>query len=179
MKKISLVTVTLLFFFCIRQQTKVEPSIIPAAFERLYLAPIISDAELEHIEGWPEDAATKQALVKNITEIRQKLKEEFVKYEKYGYYEMVDDTSNYPTMRISVTLMKATLHNDTLRMPVNLQVERIPDGQNFVFSMPAFSTAPKSGNSDNYLGILLLNYKRKFPYKELVSFFYPNQQNHN
>lgn len=174
MKKNILLSFIIIFCVCSKQQIKIEPPIIPAAYERLYIAPIVSEANLEGLSGWPKDAATQQNLVNYILEIRKKLKQEFIRCEKYGYYEIVEDTSSYPTMRISVTLLSATLQNDSLRIPVNMQVERIPDGQKFIYSLPAFSTTPKTADRVHFLGSLLYNYKRQFPYKELVSFFYPN-----
>lgn len=165
----------LVFCCCTPKNARIEPPIVPAAYEKLYLAPLVSEVQLEKLNGWPDDAATQQILVNYILEIREKLKEEFLRCTKFGYYEMVDDTTGSdPTMRISVTLLGAELQNDTLKIPVNMQAERLPDGQEFICSLPAIATASKSDSQLHYLGALLFNYKQHFPYKELVSFFYPH-----
>lgn len=174
MTKIFLILFSVLICTCGRQNTKLEPAMIPAAYERMYLAPIVSEAELETLDGWPKDAASQQVLVNYIQRIRDNLNSEFIRREKLGYYEMVDDTSNLLTMRISLTLQKASIEDDTLRIPVKLSVERLPDGQKFIYSLQASSTVSRKANRFHYLGALLYNYTKQFPYRELVSFFYPH-----
>ncbi|NLL12716.1 MAG: hypothetical protein GX267_04875 [Fibrobacter sp.] len=169
-----LLFITLALCFCSPKRLNFEPAIIPAAYEKLYLAPLISEAQMEQLDGWPYDAPTQQILMNYILGIQESLKEEFLRCEKFGYYEMVEDTQSCPTMRISVTLLKADLRNDTLKMPVNMRVERLPDGKEFIYSLTATSTSPKKSDPLNYLKSLLNSYKQRFPYKELVSFFYPH-----
>jgi hypothetical protein len=77
-----------------------------------------------------------------------------------------------PTMIISVVISSAELVEDTLYMPIRLQAERIPDGQHFIYTIPAHAHTPKQTNDFHRIGLLLSNYKRSFPYKLLVSFFY-------
>lgn len=178
MKK-NILFLFLLFFLCTPKHVRFEPAIIPAAYEKLYLAPLISEAQLEQLKGWPVDAPTQQILMNYILEIKENLKEEFLRCEKFGYYEMVEDTESNPTMRISVTLLNADLQNDTLKIPVNMRVERLPDGKEFIYSLPAISTSSKSDDPLHFLGSLLHNYKQRFPYKELVSFFYPHYSRKN
>ncbi len=174
MNKNYLLLIAVVFCFCSPKRLRFEPAIIPAAYEKLYLAPLISEAQMEQLDGWPYDAPTQQILMNYILGIQESLKEEFLRCEKFGYYKMVEDTESIPTMRISVTLLKADLRNDTLKMPVNMRVERLPDGKEFIYSIAAISTSPKKSNSLSYLESLLNNYKQRFPYKELVSFFYPH-----
>jgi len=169
-----LLLIAVVSVFCSPKRLRFEPAIIPAAYEKLYLAPLISEAQMEQLDGWPSDAPTQQLLMNYILEIQGLLKEEFLKCEKFGYYHMVEDTESNPTMRISVTLLRADLQNDTLKIPINMKVERLPDGKEYIYSLTAISTSPKKRSPLGYLGSLLHNYKQQFPYKELVSFFYPH-----
>jgi len=174
MSRNILLFIAVVFCFCSPKHLRIEPAIIPAAYEKLYLAPLISEAQMEQLDGWPYDAPTQQILMNYILGIQELLKEEFLRCEKHGYYEMVEDTESCPTMRISVTLLKADLRSDTLKMPVNMRVERLPDGKEFIYSLTAISTSPKKRNPLAYLESLINNYRQRFPYKELVSFFYPH-----
>lgn len=169
-----LLFIAVLFLSCSPKRLRFEPAIIPAAYEKLYLAPLISESQMEQLESWPHDASTQQILMNYILGIQELLKEEFLRCEKFGYYQMVEDTESNPTMRISVTLLKADLRNDTLKIPVNMRVERLPDGKEFIYSLAAISSSPKKSNPLSYLKSLLHKYKQRFPYKELVSFFYPH-----
>lgn len=174
MSRNLLLFIAVVFYSCSPKHLRIEPAIIPAAYEKLYLAPLISEAQMEQLDGWPYDAPTQQILMNYILGIQESLKEEFLRCEKFGYYEMVEDTESNPTMRISVTLLKADLRRDTLKMPVNMRVERLPDGKEFIYSLTAISTSPKKRNPLTYLESLINNYRQRFPYKELVSFFYPH-----
>ena len=176
MKKV-IFSVTLLFSLsCVHQvhnRPELEPATIPVENERLYLAPLVVEASLENLSGWPQDPTRQKILLKTVNDIWNRLKGEFRRCEKLGLYEMVEDTQN-PSMRISVTIISAEIVDDTLRMPVRLQAERLPDGQKFIYSIPALATAPSHENDFHFLGLLLGDYKRNFPGKLLVSFFYPH-----
>lgn len=174
-----LLFITVPFFFCSPKHLRIEPAIIPAAYEKLYLAPLISEAQMEQLGGWPYDALNQQILMNYILEIQQSLKEEFLRCEKLGNYQMVEDSESSPTMQVSVTLLKADLRNDTLKMPVNMRVERLPDGKEYIYSIAAISTTSKKRDPLSYLESLLGKYKQRFPYKELVSFFYPHYTKSN
>ena len=51
---------------------------------------------------------------------------------------MVEDFEA-PSMRISVVITSAELVEDTLHIPIRLQAERIPDGQHFIYTIPAYA----------------------------------------
>lgn len=176
MKRITLLTfVALISLFCsscnrIHVKEKVAAT-IPVAHERLYLAPLVSEAVMEKIPGWPQDPEQQEVLLQSLNGIWNKLKAEFHRCEKKGLYEMTEDSEN-PTMRISVIITSVELYGDTLSMPVRLEAERIPDGQHFIYTIPAYSHSQGQQNQFHHIGLLLLNYKRTFPYKLIVSFFY-------
>jgi hypothetical protein len=148
---------------------------IPVEHERLYLAPLKNDVSLESLESWPQEPAKQKILLKNISDIWKKLKSEFIRCEKFGLYKIVEDTE-HPTVRISVTLISIE-ENSSLSIPVRLEVERLPDGHHSVYTVPAYAAAPvskKDTNPFNYANRLFSNYRRNFPYIQIVSFFYPH-----
>jgi hypothetical protein len=179
MKKLTVIPLFLIFLLCLcsihsKRQTPTAEAVIPVAYQRLYLSPLISNASLEKLDGWPKDPALQSILLKNMTEIWLRLQSEFRRCEKLGFYEMVDDTRN-PSIRISVTLQSAIIANDTLQIPVQLQAERLPDGQKYIYTLQVAGHSKKDEHSIHYLAQLLADYKRNFPYKMLVSFFYPHK----
>ncbi len=101
--------ICLCFFSCAGTGTKnnsTGEATIPVAHERLYLAPLISEAGLEKLSGWPADPVQQKILLKILNEIWGKLKAEFHRCEKKGFYEIVEDFEA-PTMRISVVITSA------------------------------------------------------------------------
>jgi hypothetical protein len=151
---------------------------IPVLNERLYLAPIINESGFETMEGWPETTFQQKALLRNLITIWRQLTTEFRRCEKYGNYHMVDSYDN-PTVRISITLSQLELRNDSMYVPVHLQVERITDDRLFIYTIPASSPVPAldpaQPNPFYHLGRVLSEYRRQFPYRQIVSFFYPHQ----
>jgi hypothetical protein len=147
---------------------------IPVIDERLSLSPLTSEAHIEQLPDWPNDPAEQKVLLRTFDEIWNRLKAEFRRCQKYGLYTIVEDTDN-PTIRISVTLTSTEMEGDTLKMPIRLQAERLSDDQRFIYQVPAsafVSTEKRNSNPYYYYGQLLSEYRRSFPYKVLVSFFY-------
>ena len=142
--------------------------------ERLSLSPIISEAEVEHLPDWPEDQARQKILLKEFNAIWNRLNAEFRRCQKYGLYDMVDDNDN-PTIRISIVLSDVEMTGDSLQMPVRLQAERLRDDQRFIYTIPAkawVSPRERAQSPFHYYGRLLGAYRRNFPYRDIVSFFY-------
>lgn len=147
---------------------------IPVVDERLSLSPLISEAHLEKLPEWPSNPEQQKILLEAFDDIWNKLLAEFRRCQKYGFYTMVDDNDN-PTIRISVTLTDFEFNNDTLKMPIRLQAERLSDDQRFIYKVPAtaaITSSQRNANPYHFYGQLLSEYRRCFPYKILVSFFY-------
>jgi hypothetical protein len=150
---------------------------IPVAEERLSLSPIISEVETGNLPGWPSDPNQQKILLKTFNEIWLRLLSEFRRCQKYGLYAMVEDNDN-PTMRISVTITAMELVGDTLSMPIRLQAERLRDDQRFSYTLPVKAYASSQKREENpfhYYGQLFADYRRSFPYKVLVSYFYEHK----
>jgi hypothetical protein len=150
---------------------------IPVVEERLSLSPLISEAQVEQLPGWPTDPYQQKILLKTFNDIWNRLQAEFRRCQKYGLYTMVDDNDN-PTIRISVVLTAAEFQHDTLSMPVRLQAERLLDDQRFIYTLPARATVPSQKRDKqpfHYYGLLFSDYRRNFPFTVLVSFFYQHK----
>lgn len=175
-------SVIILFTLCIscgssRKVVTYVAATISVVDERLSLSPLVSEAQIERLPQWPTDPNQQKTLLKNFDDIWNRLLAEFRRCQKYGLYKMVDDDHN-PTIRISVVLSDVTMKGDTLSMPLRLQAERLRDDQRFIYTIPAkaytFSDDQKS-SSFHYYGRLLSAYRREFPYKDIVSFFYQHK----
>jgi hypothetical protein len=178
-QKITLPLVTLLLASCTvpQKSSPATEATIPVVEERISLSPLISETEIESLPRWPSDPHEQRLLLKNIDEIHLQLLAEFRRCQKLGLYTMVTDNDN-PTMRISVTLTKAELRSDTLSVPVRLVAERLRDDQRYMYTIPAAAVITRE-NRDlsplHYYARLLGEYRRNFPYTEVVSFFHPRQ----
>jgi hypothetical protein len=143
--------------------------------ERIYIAPLINQTGIEKVDGWPQSEYEQKVLLKQFTILWELLKSELQRCEKYGYYTVVEDDQN-PSVRISITLDKFQLTEDSLLIPVNMQVEHIPDAKFFIYTLPTSSKLPsnlsRNQSSIQKLGMILSEYRRKFPYQLIVSFFY-------
>lgn len=151
---------------------------IPVVEERLSLSPLISEANIEALPNWPTDPALQKILLQNFSEIWIRLYAEFRRCQKYGLYTMVADNDN-PTIRISVAIISASMANDSLYLPVRLLVERLWDDQRFIYALPASAPVEQAeklqSSPFHTYGLLLANYRRFFPYRLIVSFFYEHK----
>lgn len=173
---IGFVTILLLLTACTVQQRSVTyiEATIPVAEERISLSPIISEIQVEQLPGWPSDPYQQQILLKNLNEIWTSQLAEFRRCQKRGLYTMVDDNDN-PSMRISITLTALTYTDDTLSIPVRLLAERLRDDQRYVYTLPAravLASPDRKTRPFHYYARLLSEYRQRFPYAEIVSFFY-------
>jgi hypothetical protein len=167
----------ILFFNCAGSKKHgVIEATIPVENERLYIAPLINQTGIEKMKKWPQNYTEQNSLLTNFTLIWKQLKSEFQRCEKYGYYTVVDN-DEHPTVRVSITLDKIELTSDSLLIPVNMQVEQIPSAKFLLYTVPTSSPVPQKISSDQssyiWLESILSEYRRLFPYKFVVSFFYP------
>lgn len=177
-KAITILGLLLLTCAPFRSTTTYVTATIPVVEERLALSPLISEANIEALPGWPPDPALQKILLENFSDIWNRLYAEFRRCEKYGLYMMVADNDN-PTIRISVAIISADIVNDSLYLPVRLLVERLRDDQRFIYTLPAGAPVKHAeklqSSSFHTYGLLLANYRRFFPYRLIVSFFYEHK----
>jgi hypothetical protein len=174
-----ILAVFILFFYCASSRTRGVQATIPVENERIYIAPLINQTGIEKMKKWPQNYTEQNSLLKNFTLIWKQLKSELQRCEKYGYYTVVDN-DEHPTVRISITLDKIELTSDSLLIPVNMQVEHIPSAKFLLYTVPTSSPVQQKVSSDHssyiWLESILSEYRRLFPYKFVVSFFYPQER---
>lgn len=157
------------------KQSGANRASIPVAGEKLFLAPMVSEKGLEELKRWPRTPEQQKILLKNFSEIHDRLESELQKCGKYGLYEMVNDSYS-STIRITITITSVCLEKDTLKMPLQLMAERIVDGNQYIYTIPAFGTVSNlkmDNNTFHYFGLLLADYKRRFPRQLIAGYFYP------
>lgn len=180
MKNVPILIIGVLFFVSCTSSKKIVTYVsatISVVDERLNLSPLVSEAHIEKLPEWPTAPEQQKILLKNFDDIWNKLHAEFRRCQKYGLYRMVDDNDN-PTVRISVVLSEVTMTADTLSMPLRLQAERLRDDQRFIYTIPAkayISSSDRSVQPFHYYGQLLSAYRRNFPVRDIVSFFYQHK----
>ncbi len=172
-------TMLILLFCCTggRKQRGIDTT-IPIENERIYIAPLINQTGIEKLKGWPQNTIEQNSLLKNFTLIWKQLKSELQRCEKFGYYTVVEN-DEHPTVRLSIMLDKIELTPDSLLIPVNMQVEQIPTAKFLLYTIPTSASVPQKISSDQssyiWLESLLSEYRRLFPFKFVVSFFYPQK----
>ena len=180
MKKLFLLSVCVSFLVSCVSSGKIVTYVaatISVVDERLSLSPLVSEARIEELPEWPSAPDQQKILLKNFDDIWNRLLAEFRRCQKYGLYRMVDDNDN-PTVRISVVLSEVTMTGDILSMPIRLQAERLRDDQRFIYTIPArahTSSSDRSTKPFHYYGRLLSAYRRDFPFRDIVSFFYQHK----
>jgi hypothetical protein len=147
--------------------------------ERIFLAPVIFKESLEKLKGWPLNPTEQKVLTSNFLEIRDKLDSEFRRCEKYGLYKMVGENES-ATIKITLSITSIDLKDNTLKMPIELQAKWLINGQSYILPFSAGASVeidPQEINENrfHYLGLLLSSYTVNFPYKLIVSYFYPHK----
>ncbi|MBD3319826.1 MAG: hypothetical protein GF350_01890 [Chitinivibrionales bacterium] len=148
---------------------------IPAQHEKIFLKTLDNKAAIEAVGGWPGNESEQKILSALFTQIHEKLEIEFRRCEKYGLYELTQDPLE-ATLYVTVTLEGHSFVSNTLKIPVTVTVYHAARNKRFSFSLSALAHAPDSevsGSDFHTLGLLLGNLHRNFPYKKIVSFFYP------
>lgn len=142
---------------------------------KIYIAPIINNAQLELLPGWPDNQKKEKSLLKSITAIRTQLKDSFSLSECADNYLIVDDTS-HPSLRLSITIKSASLKADSLQILLLIEIERLSDGMIKEFSLVSYASPAKRKHvlPGLFLEQLFFEYNRQFPYSIIVSLFCPH-----
>jgi hypothetical protein len=146
----------------------------PAMNEKIFLYPVIDSTSLEQFEGWPTDKPIQDILLLHFRKLDAALLFNFRQHEKYGLYEMVED-SLLSSVRVSFVIGKFAFSKDVLAFPVRMTIRRYTDNLTRSFSCEATGiyrakSLPKS--PVHYLDILLGDFRRHFPYDKMSGVFY-------
>ena len=149
---------------------------VPVSGEKIFMCPIIDSSSLDKFEGWPSEKPLQMLLQKNYQQMYHTMFVEFRRGEKYGLYEMVEDSSQ-STVFISFVIQHYSFKKDTLTLPVRLSIRQGSVKKNFPELFTAYGiykaqSRPKS--PFHYINILLADFCRDFPYKRVVSVFSPS-----
>ena len=172
-----IVSMSIFVFFCgcippIRQQARIVA--FPVMNEKIYLNPIVDSSSLELFEGWPSEKPLQNLLRGQLRKLDGALLAHFRQREKYGLYEMVED-SLLSSIRITFVLGRFESTTDEITFPVRMTVRRLTDTASRNFSARAVGryrakSRPKS--EIHYLNILLADFRRHFPYELFSGVFY-------
>ncbi len=164
------------FLFALALSAKPRTAtVISLGNEKVYLSPIVDSSSLQSLEGWPKDSQTARLLLSHFDELHDNLIAEFRRCEKFGYYEMVDDSAA-ATVRIQLVTLPYSFVKDTLTIPVRVEIHHRTGIDTFTRTVRAsgiYRPASKPESPLAYVDNLLADYRRYFPYRTLVALFYP------
>jgi len=98
--------------------------------EKIFMCPIIDSSSLDKFEGWPSEKPLQMLLQKNYQQMYHTMFVEFRRGEKYGLYEMVEDSSQ-STVLFPLSSNTTHLKKDTLTLPVRLSIRQGSVKKNF------------------------------------------------
>jgi hypothetical protein len=172
------IAVSLAQFSCGKPVVTVAPSTVTIENEQVYIAPLAGLDDLAKIPGWPSDSGETQALLKDMDEFHTDLLAEFRRCEKYGLYT-VADSSQTPTVVVTPHLDFEKVKGDSLFLVLYLVVENKANGKKFnlqIKSAGIFDSRKKANSGFHRVGLVLLSYRKNFPFRETVSCFYSKER---
>ncbi|MBD3318146.1 MAG: hypothetical protein GF344_20375 [Chitinivibrionales bacterium] len=162
---------------CSSPPPKTQPASINVEHEKLFIASIGGKENLKAYPGWPTNERVRELLLDNVRQVRANLIGEFMRCRKYGLYSVVD-SHHAPTVRIELTMDSLTRRGDTLFAPMTAHIHIAASRRTIKKSLEGVGVAP-AGNATNstdlhWLGHVLADYRRRFPYHRFVAAFYPS-----
>ncbi len=142
--------------------------------EKVYIAPIVNNAQFEFLPGWPNNPGKEKMILNRVASIELHLKDSLKKADCIDTF-FVDEIASHPSLRISVIIQSASFQNDTLSIPLLIEIERISDGMIKEYRIDSHAFA----NSNNllnpsYFEQLFTNYLINFPYSAIINLICSN-----
>lgn len=161
------------------QEAKRLKAVVPLSGEKIFIYPIIDSSSLDKFEGWPSEKPYQTLLQRNFLQMYRTMIVEFRRNEKYGLYEIVEDSTQSST-QLSFIVQRYSFKKDTLTLPVRMTIRQGTVKNAFPSVFIAYGiykahSRPKS--PFHYIDILLADFCRNFPYKQVVGIFCPQQGN--
>jgi hypothetical protein len=164
-----------LFCGCIPKLRQKSPGAqFPVMNEKIFLYPVIDSSSLELLEGWPVDKPVQDILRRHFRTIDGALLADFRQCEKYGLYEMVED-SLLSSIRVTVVVGRFEFKKDMLSFPLRMNVRRMTDNTDRPFAFIAvgmYRAASRPKSAVHYLDMLLADFRRHFPYRKMSGVFF-------
>jgi hypothetical protein len=145
----------------------------PVMNEKMYLYPVIDSSSLENFEGWPAEKPLQNIVRSHLRKLDGALLVNFRQREKYGLYEMVED-SLLASVRITFIIGHYKFNQDELIFPVRMIARRLVDNAEYGFTVSAtgrYRAKSRPKSSLHYLTILIADLRRYFPYDLFSSVF--------
>jgi hypothetical protein len=146
----------------------------PVVNEKIFLYPVADSSSLELFKGWPSEKPLQEILLRHFRKLDAALLFEFRKREKYGLYEIVEDSLR-SSVRVAFVVGKFRADKDELAFPVRMTVRRLSDNaaRAFSFESSGMYRAKSRPKSDvHYLDLLLADFRRHFPFQKAAGIFY-------
>lgn len=137
---------------------------------KIYIAPLIINAHLDTLESWPKNHRKEIRILRKIASIRDLLGKHFQYSSCSNSYTLVKDTEQ-PLLRISVLLKSVNFHIDSICIPLQIEIEHIPDGTIQSFSLNSYAYLENSylSKKSHRITHLFDNYIINFPYTSIIS----------
>jgi hypothetical protein len=149
-------------------------SIVSLANEHVYISPFTDSSSMQAVEGWPKDKPSQGLLAVHFRECYKGLFAELKRCEKFGYYEAVEDSAS-ATVFILLTILPCRLAHDSLYLPVTVELRHKTGLDTFKKTFQTcgiYRVKSKSKSPFHKLNYLLADFRRHFPYSEVVALFY-------
>jgi hypothetical protein len=160
---------------CSSTSKKVSSSVIITSKHKIYIAPVLNTANLDSLPLWPADKKKENALLKKIAGIRKILISKIKQSDCANTVQIVQN-SEQPDYRVSITLKAVSLTNDSLIIPLHVEIENIPKSSIQSFSMNSagiYSSQPQKIKA-SVIDSLFSRYQMSFPYATIIGYICSN-----
>jgi len=147
---------------------------VSLANEKVYINQFVDSSSLGSFDGWPKDSASQKLLSVHFRDCWKNLFAEFKRCEKFGFYEMVEDSSA-ATVRIRLIVRRYSSSKDTLRFPVRIELHHAAGLDTYTNTIEAagvYRVKSKPKSPFHRLDYLLADFRRHFPYAKVTALFY-------
>jgi hypothetical protein len=151
--------------------------VVSLANEKVYINPFVDSSSLQSCDGWPKEASSQKLLSHHFQDCYKNLFAEFKRCEKFGFYEMVEDSSA-ATVRIRMTVRPYSISKDTLHLPVRIELVHatgLDTYSNTIDGAGVYHVKSKPKSQFHKLDYLLADFRRHFPYAKVAGLFYVRQ----
>lgn len=161
-------------FVSVPQARRLPAGVVSLANEKVYINPFVDSSCLQTFDGWPKEPSSQKLLAHHFQEFYKNLFAEFKRCEKFGFYEMVEDSSA-ATVRILLTIRPYSFTKDTLRFPVRIELRHtagLDTYANTIEGTGVYRAKSKPKSQFHKLDYLLADFRRHFPYAKVARLFF-------
>jgi hypothetical protein len=150
-------------------------SVISTSKHKIYIAPVLNTANLDSLPSWPVDKKREGTLLKKLAGIRKILISKIKQSDCANTVQIVQN-SDQPEYRVTITLTSVSLINDSLTIPLRVEIENIRSGSIRTFSMNStgmYRIRPQKSNA-SVIDSLFSRYQTSFPYTNIIGYICNN-----